>query len=51
MNKKILKYGILFLVLVIILGAFIIYDNFKLETTEYIIETENVPESFDGSSQ
>ncbi len=48
MNKRILKYGVLFLVLVIILGAFIIYDNFNIETTEYIIETENVPESFDG---
>ena len=48
MNKKILKYGIPFLALIIVLGALIIHGNFNLETTEYTIENESIPKSFDG---
>lgn len=48
MNKKILKYGIPFLALIIVLGALVIHGNFKLEATEYTIENESIPKSFDG---
>ena len=45
-NKKTLRIVILFVVLCLTLGAFIVYDNFKLDITEYTLESDNLPESF-----
>lgn len=47
-NKRVLKFGALFLCLIIVVGTFIVYSNFKLETTEYTIENPDLPKSFDG---
>lgn len=47
-NKRVLKIGALFLCLIIVVGTFIVYSNFKLETTEYTIENPDLPKSFDG---
>ena len=45
-NKKTLRIVILFVVLCLTLGTFIVYDNFKLDITEYTFESDNLPESF-----
>lgn len=45
-NNKSLRIIILFVVLCLILGTFIVYDNFKLDITEYTFESDNLPESF-----
>lgn len=45
-NKKTLRLVLLFLVLCITLGTIIVYDNFKLDITEYTLENDNLPESF-----
>ena len=47
-NKRVLKFGALFLCLIIVVGTFIVYSNFKLETTKYTIENPDLPKSFDG---
>lgn len=47
-NKRVLKIGALFLCLILVVGTFIVYSNFKLETTEYTIENPDLPKSFDG---
>ncbi len=47
-NKRVLKIGALFLCLIIVVGTFIVYSNFKLETTEYTIGNPDLPKSFDG---
>ncbi len=47
-NKRVLKFGALFLCLIIVVGTFIVYSNFKLETTEYTIKNPDLPKSFDG---
>jgi predicted MPP superfamily phosphohydrolase len=44
-NKKLIA---LLLCLVIVSGAFVVYSNFKIETTEYTIENPDLPKSFDG---
>lgn len=46
-NKKILKYSFLVL-LIIVIGCFVIYDNYTLETTEYTIESNTLPQSFNN---
>ncbi len=46
-NKRVLKIGALFLCLILVVGTFIVYSNFKLETTEYTIENPDLPKSFD----
>ena len=45
-NKKTLSIVILFVVLCLTLGTIIVYDNFKLDITEYTFESDNLPESF-----
>lgn len=45
-NKKTLSIVILFVVLCLTLGTIIVYDNFKLDITEYTLENDNSPESF-----
>ncbi|MBE6752676.1 MAG: metallophosphoesterase [Ruminococcaceae bacterium] len=47
-NKRVLKIGALFLCLILVVGTFIVYSNFKLETTEYTIGNPGLPKSFDG---
>ena len=47
-NKKTLRLVILFLVLCLTLGTLIVYDNFKIEVTEYAIESVDLPKNFDG---
>jgi len=47
-NKRVLKIGALFLCLILVVGTFIVYSNFKLETTEYTIENPDLPKSFEG---
>ncbi len=47
-NKKTLKLVILFVVLCLTLGTFIVYDNFKIDVTEYTIENVNLPKTFNG---
>ncbi len=44
-NKRIIA---LIFCLVIISAAFVVYSNFKIETTEYTIKNSNLPKSFDG---
>ena len=46
-NKKILKYSFLVL-LIIVIGCFVIYDNYTLETTEYTIKSNTLPQSFNN---
>lgn len=46
-NKKILKYSFLVL-LIIVIGCFVVYDNYTLETTEYTIESNTLPQSFNN---
>ncbi len=43
-NKKLVA---LLLCLVIVFGVFVVYSNFKIETTEYTIESSLLPKSFD----
>ena len=45
-NKKTLTIVIAFIVLCLTLGTLIVYDNFKLDITEYNLENDNLPESF-----
>ena len=45
-NKKTLTIVIAFIVLCLTLGTLIVYDNFKLDITEYNLESDNLPESF-----
>ena len=45
-NKRVLKFGALFLCLIIVVGTFIVYSNFKLETTEYTIENPDLKSCF-----
>jgi predicted MPP superfamily phosphohydrolase len=45
-SNKTLRIVILFVVLCLTLGTFIVYDNFKLDITEYTFESDNLPESF-----
>ena len=47
-NKKTLRFVILFLVLCLTLGTLIVYDNFKIDVTEYAIESVDLPKNFDG---
>ena len=47
-NKKILFTVILFVVLCLTLGTLIVYDNFKIDVTEYTIENVNLPKTFNG---
>lgn len=47
-NKKTLRLVILFLVLCLTLGTLIVYDNFKIDVTEYAIESVDLPKNFDG---
>ena len=47
-NKKTLRLVILFFVLCLTLGTFIVYDNFKIDVTEYAIESVDLPKNFDG---
>lgn len=47
-NKKIVKIVILFVVLCLALGTLIIYDNFKIDITEYTVENATLPKSFDN---
>ena len=47
-NKRVLKFGALFLCLIIVVGTFIVYSNFKLETTKYTIGNPDLPKSFYG---
>ena len=47
-NKKIVKIVILFVVLCLALGMLIIYDNFKIDITEYTVENATLPKSFDN---
>ncbi len=47
-NKKTLRSIILFGVLFITIGTLIVYDNFKIDVTEYTIENVFLPKSFDG---
>ncbi len=47
-NKQVLKLGVIFFCLIIVIGTFIVYNNFKLETTEYTNENSALPKSFDG---
>ncbi|MBR3809509.1 MAG: metallophosphoesterase [Clostridia bacterium] len=41
------KFIVLILFLVIVSGAFVVYSNFKIETTEYTIKTSSLPQNFD----
>ena len=45
-NKKTLTIVISFIVLCLTLGTLIVYDNFKIDITEYNLENDNLPESF-----
>jgi len=45
-NKKTLTIVISFIVLCLTLGTLIVYDNFKIDITEYNLESNNLPESF-----
>ena len=45
-NKKTLTIVIAFIVLCLTLGTLIVYDNFKLDITEYNLKSDNLPESF-----
>ena len=47
-NKKTLRLVILFLVLCLTLGTLIVYENFKIDVTEYAIESVDLPKNFDG---
>ena len=47
-NKKIVKVVILFVVLCLTLGTLIIYDNFKIDITEYTVENATLPKRFDN---
>ena len=44
-NKKLIA---LLLCLVIVSGAFVVYSNFKIETTEHTIENSALPKNFNG---
>ena len=44
-NKKLVA---LLLCIVIVFGVFVVYSNFKIEATEYTIESSLLPKSFDG---
>ena len=44
-NKKLIA---LLLCLVIVFGVFVVYSNFKIEATEYTIESSLLPKSFNG---
>ena len=46
-NKKILKYSFLVL-LIIVIGCFVVYDNYNLKTTEYTVENSTIPQSFNN---
>ncbi len=41
------KFIVLILFLVIVSGAFVVYSNFKIETTEYTIKNSALPQNFD----
>lgn len=45
-SNKTLRIVVLFVVLCLTLGTFIVYDNLKLDITEYTLENDNSPESF-----
>lgn len=45
-NKKTLTIVISFIVLCLTLGTIIVCDNFKIDITEYKLESDNLPESF-----
>lgn len=45
-NKKTLTIVISFIVLCLTLGTLIVYDNYKIDITEYNLENDNLPESF-----
>lgn len=45
-NKKTLTIVIAFIVLCLTFGTLIVYDNFKIDITEYNLENDNLPESF-----
>ena len=45
-NKKTLSIIVGFIVLCLTLGTIIVYDNFKIDITEYTLESDNLPESF-----
>ena len=45
-NKKTLSIILGFIVLCLTLGTIIVYDNFKIDITEYTLESDNLPESF-----
>ena len=47
-NKKHIRIIILIVVLCFTVGSLIIYDNFKLDVTEYTIERNNIPKKFDN---
>lgn len=47
-NNRVFKLTCLFLTLIIVSGSIIIYDNFKLDKTEYTIESNTLPEAFNG---
>ena len=47
-NKKTLRLVILFLVLCLTLGTLIVYDNFKLDITEYSVKNTALPKSFNN---
>jgi predicted MPP superfamily phosphohydrolase len=47
-NKKYIRIIILIVVLCFTVGSLIIYDNFKLDVTEYTIERNNIPKNFDN---
>lgn len=47
-NNRVFKLTCLFLTLIIISGTIIIYDNFKLDKTEYTIESNTLPKAFNG---
>lgn len=47
-NNRVYKLTCLFLTLIIVSGSIIIYDNFKLDKTEYTIESNTLPKAFNG---
>ena len=47
-NKKYIRIIIVIVVLCFTVGSLIIYDNFKLDVTEYTIERNNIPKNFDN---
>jgi predicted MPP superfamily phosphohydrolase len=47
-NNKTLRIVILFVVLCLTLGTLIVYDNFKLDITEYSVKNTALPKSFNN---